>query len=518
MPETSVDLSKLALNRSPEKSTPGVGRPKKWLSRYVFPAGILLVFLAILTAAAGRSFVPATSVTVMSVLTQQGEVQQAGTPLFQAAGWIEPRPTAIRVAALTGGIVEELLVVEGDRVEKAQPIARLISIDSELAVEQAQNNLMLRQGELQRAQAEEAAARVRLEKPVHLQASIAEAESRLAKVRTEINRLPFQIDAAQARLEFATQNRDGKRAAREAIAARILQQAESQFTEANANLEELLQSRKNLEQEMIALQQKVTALTSGLELLVEEKRQLKEAEAKVISADAQRKQAEVELRMARITLERCQIKAPVSGRILKLVAFPGSRVLGMSDNGMHSSSTVVEMYDPDRLQVRADVRLEDVPRVIPGAPVEIETASSKKKLKGRVLQPTSTANIQKNTLEVKVELLDPEVNVRPEMLVTATFLSPETNVTSSQVEQVNRILIPKSVIQSAEQQQFVWIVDSRELAHRQSVSTGNETAAGLIEVTEGLNLTDKLIYPLPENLEEGDSVTVTGEDHTLGMK
>jgi hypothetical protein len=83
------------------------------------------------------------------------------------------------------------------------------------------------------------------------------------------------------------------------------------------------------------------------------------------------------------------------------------------------------MYEPSRLQVRADVRLEDVSRVIPGAPVEIETAAVQGVVKGRVLQSTSTANVQKNTLEVKVELLDPPEALSPEMLVKASFLAPE---------------------------------------------------------------------------------------------
>ena len=33
-----------------------------------------------------------------------------GAPLFQASGWVEPNPFAVRVTALTEGIVEEMLV------------------------------------------------------------------------------------------------------------------------------------------------------------------------------------------------------------------------------------------------------------------------------------------------------------------------------------------------------------------------------------------------------------------------
>ena len=53
--------------------------------------------------AARDSFLPAQSVTVTPVIVTRAEVQQEGTPLFQAAGWIEPRPTAVVVSSLATG-------------------------------------------------------------------------------------------------------------------------------------------------------------------------------------------------------------------------------------------------------------------------------------------------------------------------------------------------------------------------------------------------------------------------------
>ena len=117
MTELRLDLSKLALDRSPTKSIAGRPRPRRWLSRYVLPLTILLGFLALLGATAGHQLWPQQSVTVVPVIVKRSDVQQAGTALFQAAGWIEPRPTAISVAALAPGVIEELLVVEGQQVK-----------------------------------------------------------------------------------------------------------------------------------------------------------------------------------------------------------------------------------------------------------------------------------------------------------------------------------------------------------------------------------------------------------------
>ncbi len=517
MNRSQLDLSQLAMDRSPSRETkPARPQRKRWVSRYVIPIGILVGFVMLLGAAAGRRLLPRQSVTVVPVIVKRSELQPSGTPLFQAAGWIEPRPTAIRVAALASGVIEELLVVEGQSVTKGDPIASLIAIDAELDVEQAKNLLAIREGELNRAIAERDAAKIRLKNPVHLQVPLAEAQSRLANAKTELAKLPFLIEAAQAQVKYTHSSMQGKQAAEAAIAGRIVRQSESEYTAANANLQELQQRGPHIQREVKALQGKVDALQQQLELLVEETRQMQEAEAKVASAIGLRNEAELKLRQTELTLQRNTVLAPMDGRILSLIASPGTRVTGLDGPSGQGSSTVVEMYDPERLQVRADVRLEDVPMVIRGQSVEIKTASSDAVIHGRVLQTTSSANIQKNTLEVKVELIDPPPNVSPEMLVTATFLSPTVTETADEMMQSERLFVPQQLIQSGDTGSFVWIVDFDQRAQQRSVDVGTPSAEGLIEVQSGLNVTDKLIATGLDDLQPGNYVTVTGEEQTIG--
>ncbi|WP_404306914.1 efflux RND transporter periplasmic adaptor subunit [Neorhodopirellula lusitana] len=543
--ESQLDLSQLALDRSPAAQSSAAGslrgnagsagkagggghRSKRWITRYVIPIGILLGFLGLLGAAAGRHWMPRQSVTVMPVIIKRSAVQTEGTTLFQAPGWIEPRPTAISVAALAPGVIEELLVVEGQQVVKDEPIARLISIDAEMQVEQAQNTLAIREGELNRAIAERNAARVRLENPVHLQVQLADAQSMLAKTQTELAKIPFLTEAAQANATFALQSMQRRQAAKEAIAGRIVRESENEHAAAHAAMEELQQRAPNLEREAEALQDKVNAIKKQLRLLVEENRQLKEADAKVQSASALRDEAKLKVRQAELALSRNTISAPMSGRILRLIASPGSRVMGLNSNAGHSSSTVAEMYDPARLQVRADVRLEDVPMVTRGQPVEIETASSTEPIHGRVLQTTSSANIQKNTLEVKVELLEPPPNVSPEMLVTATFLAPAIAVSGSNKNdspesenaptETERMFVPQSLVQSDDTGSFAWVVDADNLAKQRRIETGGTSVDGLVEAKSGLQPTDKLIASNWQDLTDGSPVQVTGEDQSIGIE
>ncbi len=520
MAEPTLDLSQLALDRtpgsSPVRKSP-LSHRKRWLSRYALPVAILAGFLTLVIAAAGNRLMPARSVTVMPVIVKRSEVQQSGSTLFQAPGWIEPRPTAISVAAMAPGVIEELLVVAGQTVEKGDAIANLVAIDAELALRQAQNTLAIREGELNRSKAELSAARIRVENPVHLQVQLADAQSNLTRAKTGLAKLPYLIEAAIANVKYAQISMEGKQSARGAVSGNIIARAESEYAVASANLNELQQRQPNLQREVEALENVVATLEHQLRLLVEEKRQLAEAEARVQSARAYCEEARIQVQQAELAIDRNTVRAPMAGRILRLVTAPGSRVMGLETNAGQSSSTVVEMYDPHSLQVRADVRLEDVPMVSVGQPVEIETASALQVIHGRVLQVTSSANIQKNTLEVKVALLDPPTTVSPEMLVTATFLAPQNTTSGNPASESEQLFVPGQLVQSSGAGSFVWIVDESSVARKQSIEIKNKSVGELVAVESGLRVTDKLITTNPEGLRDGARVHVTGDYLTIGI-
>ena len=113
--------------------------------------------------------------TTVPVLVTQAAAGRAGAPLFQAAGWVEPRPTPIYATALTEGVIERLLVVEGQEVRAGEPVAHLIAADAELALQTAEADLQIHEAELAQGRAALAAAQTRFRQPVHLEAALAEA-------------------------------------------------------------------------------------------------------------------------------------------------------------------------------------------------------------------------------------------------------------------------------------------------------------------------------------------------------
>src|SRR5262245_66194029 len=127
---TPVDLRQLAVRREgPARAGAPPPRRRHLLTRYLLPGAILLGFAALVAWAGWDSLLPARPVTVVPVLASRAELRQEGTPLFQGAGWVEPRPTPVVVTALAEGVIEKLLVVEDQQVKAGEPVATPIAAD-----------------------------------------------------------------------------------------------------------------------------------------------------------------------------------------------------------------------------------------------------------------------------------------------------------------------------------------------------------------------------------------------------
>jgi multidrug efflux pump subunit AcrA (membrane-fusion protein) len=512
---TGVDLRKLAVRRN------GPVLPAKkrhWLSRVVLPLVILAGFAALAGYALRDRLSPPRDVTIVPVVVERGAVQAAGAPLFQAAGWIEPRPTPIVVTALTDGVIEKLLVVEGQAVKAGEPIAHLVDADARIVLQAAEAELKLREAEVAQAKVVAKAAKIRLDQPVHLEAALAEAAASLARAETERANLPFQIRAAEARHELAKTDLESKQSAgAAAVPGIVLAQAKSELSIAAAVVEELKERMRSLDREITALMARRDAVRKQLTLKTEETRQFDDATAAVVMAEARVSQTQAVLAAARLRLERLTIKAPQAGRVLSLSGRPGKRVGGLDPNSMVDTSTIAVLYDPAMLQVRADVPLDQVGKVVPGQPARIETeALPGKSLDGIVLQPTGHADVQKNTLQVKVMIVDPPAVIKPEMLGRVTFLAaaPPPDTPKSET---NRFFVSRSLVETGANGSRVWIAESSEVAQLRSVKLGGAGRDDLVEVIEGLGAADKLIAAGRDGLTNGARIKVTGEDANLGV-
>ena len=206
---TPVDLRELAFKRTPGGAG-RIRRPRALWSRYVLPCVILGGCVGVMVWSLRDSLWTAKPVTVVSVVASRTDVVAVNTPLFQAAGWVEPRPQPVVVSALVEGIVDEILVVEGQAVQANQIVAKMVSRDAEIAVQRAAADVRLRAAELLAAKAGSVSAEALFNEPITLLASLADADATRAKVETELARLPALLRGAEAKRAFSEKELLGK--------------------------------------------------------------------------------------------------------------------------------------------------------------------------------------------------------------------------------------------------------------------------------------------------------------------
>lgn len=511
-----VDLHQLVVERTVEPARPRSAR-SKWISRYLVPFAVLGGFVSVIGWSARDSLLPSRPVTVVPVLVARAEVQAVDTPLFQAAGWIEPRPSPSVITAMFEGVIDRLSVVDGQEVKAGEPVAYLVDAFARLALREAEANLELRRAELDSAEAALVAAKINFDEPTQRQAALAEAEGQLAKLEAELGRLPFQLRAQESRHEFARVDLESRTQAKDVIARRAVNSSKSDLDVAAATVDELKAQADALAKERNAVAKRRDILRRQLELKTDEARTLGESKAGVAAAKARLLQAELAVENAKIRLASMVVRSPTAGRVLSVVARPGSRLMGLEKGTLQEATTVLTMYDPEMLQIRADVRLEDVPRVTPGQKVRIETLAVPGGLDGRVLAPTSLADIQKNTLQVKVAIDRPPALVRPDMLVQVTFLAPPQPEGNELQSPPLRLLVPRSLVEGEKDQARTWIVDQQAgVARLRNLRIGLSTAQDLVQVLAGLAAGDRVISGGREGLKDGQRVRISGEDVNFG--
>ena len=229
------------------------------------------------------------------------------------------------------------------------------------------------------------------------------------------------------------------------------------------------------------------------------------------------KQSELLVQGAELELSRMNILSPLDGRVLSVQAVSGMRLAGIDPHSEKGASAVVTLYEPDKLQVRVDVRLENIPQIYNSQRVRIETAASPGSMNGKVVGVTSRADIQKNTLQVKVAIEEPSDLVRPEMLAQVKFLAREQKTTERD-DNLLRVLVPRQLVTGTKDDAHVWVAHRRSrIAERRAITLGGATKGDLIEVVSGLTVTDKLISGGRESLEDGDRIRITSEDDSMGV-
>ena len=198
--------------------------------------------------------------------------------MFQASGWVEPDPYITNVPTLLNGVVNQVHVLEGQRVKKGDLLATLIDDDAKLNLQLAERQVESQQKRIK----------------AHYQ-NIHIIQAELQAAQKKISTLQAKALEAKDLWQRYSKVSKGSIPEREVAASRFnLQSAEAQVAEAQASLPKYEAQLTQVEFERITM-------TSALSEL------------------------QVKLAQAKLALDRTRITSPIDGIVLHLHIAPGAK-------------------------------------------------------------------------------------------------------------------------------------------------------------------------------------------------
>ena len=157
---------------------------------------------------------------------------------------------------------------------------------------------------------------------------------------------------------------------------------------------------------------------------IETQKALDDARLAVRSAEAQRTQVLGARKSIETVLDWCIIRSPVTGVVLEKLVDPGELVTPQTFGGTRGpSSSLVAVANLQDLQIEVDIDESKLARVALGQRCVISPVSyPDKRYQGQVAEIAPEANRAKGTVQVKVQILEPDRFLTPELSATVDFL------------------------------------------------------------------------------------------------
>jgi len=378
------------------------------------------------------------------------EVKEAATVLV-AGGYVVAHHK-IQLGSKVVGRVAWIGVEKGDRVKKDQVLVRLDNTEYRAQVEQARGALQA-------------------------------AAARLAQLQTgsrpeEIQQARARADETEANLRNAQTNYDRTRGLdRDGVVSKQeLDRARDQLDMARAQAE---QARKNYE--LVHQGPRREEIDQGRALV---------------------EQARGALRYYETMLDATEIRSPIDGTVLERLVETGEMVTTMFVGETGAKSSVVSLADLNDLQVEVDISQTEFARVSLGQPCAVvPDAFPDRRYRAVVAEIAPQANRQKATVQVKVQVKNPDAYLRPEMNARVSFEDPRAGQAS-----VRQLLAPRSALFQADGKSAVMAVENGRAVIKPV--TAGEEMGGSVRIASGLNGDETLVVGSPAALKSGQRLRV----------
>ena len=157
---------------------------------------------------------------------------------------------------------------------------------------------------------------------------------------------------------------------------------------------------------------------------IESKQREDDMRLQLDSARAGLREAEGVAELARTYVEWCTIRSPINGVVVEKLVNPNELVMPQSFGGGRGPSTaLIALADPQDLQVEIDMNESDLAKVSLGQKCRVSPeAYPDKTYAGTVAEIAPEANRAKGTLQIKVQIRNPDKFLTPELSAKVEFL------------------------------------------------------------------------------------------------
>ena len=236
-------------------------------------------------------------------------------------------------------------------------------------------------------------------------------------------------------------------------------------------------------------------------------------EEEIARAQGALMQAQGQLDYAQSQLDATVIRAPVTGTILDRTAEKGELITAQFASAAAGGpqGSVVSLADLNDLQVELDIAQADFARLGPTQKAKVTTdAYPDKEYDGVIAQISPEANRQKATVQVKVQVLNPDkypaIQLRPEMNATVKFLANDVPKTSS--KEPTGVYVPSTAIRDRDGKKIVLIAYNGKAVAREVHIVGQRSDGALVD---GLVGGESVITTAPATLKDGDKIKIKGQ-------
>jgi HlyD family secretion protein len=448
------DLQSLRIDHSMRD---GAGGPPVWSRRFIIGGIAAVVLLGIVMLAYRLLASNAPEVEVARATAEASDA--AGSTVLSASGYIVAHHK-ISVNSKVTGRVAWIGVEKGDKVKEGQVLVRLEDEEFRAMYEQA------------RGAWESAKARLAEQEHGSRPEEIQQADHNLAEARATAANDKITLDRTRdlfAQGVVSKQNLDDAQARYDADQHRAnsLEQALSMW-KLGPRVEQIDRGRADVEQ------------------------------------------AKGQMDYAKSQLDATVIRAPVNGTILERTAEKGELVTSQFASGSEGGprGSVVALADLNDIQVELDIAQDDFAKLSPRQEGIVTLDAFKdRSYKGEIAEMSPEANRQKATVQVKVQILQPDSYLRPEMNASVQFKAPANKDDKAGAKQ-SFVFVPTAAVRDKDGAKFVFLAFNGKALRRNVHVQGQRSGGYLVDSLVG---GESVITTGPENLQDGQKIRIKGQ-------